>query len=594
MIPNQLRGGRFIKVAENKAPIEKGWQKDTNYIYDGITQYYEKEKRCGVLCGINNLVVVDFDEKWLQDKVVPHMPRTFTALSANKGLMHKYFYVDSPESFKIMDLNKNTLADIQGPGKQVICPNSEFPNGNKSIVADDVPISTVKMADIKEWFKEFMISEQELKRDSIETDPTCKQIKDRITIPDILKKHGINTDRNPTDCPLHDSKGHRCFSYTDDVFKCFHCDAKGNVFQLVQLIDNCDFITAKKKLMDETGVVDDVDQKQEAIEVIEVKSYTQLLSFKDERKQIIEDMIPESSVNMIVSPPSHFKTMSSLYMALCISSGEPFLGKKTIQGPVLYCDLENGMIESRTRLEKLAKGLGIETKNLPLYYTETPIVLIGGNESLIKIHKNALIEKIKELGIKVVFMDTLHRFGAWDENSSNDVNELYTKLFVPLKKLGVAVVYLHHTNRLGEPRGSSDLIGNPDTIFTCNVKQRSDTEYTVIFKNYKMRNGVKGKEWAMDFTFDDDSIDVEETDYKESKVAKNLLCRAFTLDLIKKNKDISTQAQLLEKIQQMPSGGSEIKMPTLKKVMRELINDGTVVKELGFYKPGFPEERVDA
>ena len=146
----------------------------------------------GILTGYKGLLVIDFDTKALWDKLKGKFPETYTSLSMNKKLPHLYYTVDEPKSFKILDLNKETLADIQGKGKQVIGINSQL-NEKKVTVWKDLPITKLKMGEIEAIFKPYRdISTIRAKTNGIETDPICQEIKDKIKIPEILSGMGVD------------------------------------------------------------------------------------------------------------------------------------------------------------------------------------------------------------------------------------------------------------------------------------------------------------------------------------------------------------------------------------------------------------------
>lgn len=259
MIPIQLKeeGFRFIKVRDNKAPLEPNWQKDNNYSYDdvGFNQFIQKNKRYGVVTGYNHLVVIDFDNRDVQEKVIPKLPDTFTVKTAGKGLLHLYFFVDDPQSFKVLDLNKDTIADIQGVGKQVIGAGTLMPNGKTYEVVKDIPISNVKIELIRKVFSEWTDIEVGVEhKNKKENDDICLQIKSIIKVKDVLGMLGIDTRTNPTDCPFHSSKGGRCFSFNENVWHCFHCDKKGTIFHLLMEKNGISFTDAKKILADRAGV----------------------------------------------------------------------------------------------------------------------------------------------------------------------------------------------------------------------------------------------------------------------------------------------------------------------------------------------------
>lgn len=60
-----------------------------------------------------------------------------------------------------------------------------------------------------------------------------EEIKSRITIKDILSYYGYNEGRRMrTACPLHHGKNNN-FCYTDSVYHCWVCGAKGDAITLV-------------------------------------------------------------------------------------------------------------------------------------------------------------------------------------------------------------------------------------------------------------------------------------------------------------------------------------------------------------------------
>lgn len=256
MIPQRLQQNqfRFIKVRENKAPIEEEWTTKNNYLYYEAERFIEKDKRYGIVTGYGNLLVIDFDKKEIQDEILPKLPETFMTKSAGKGLLHLYYIVDKPESFKVLDLNKETLADIQGEGKQVIGPGSILKNKEYTI-AKDIDIARLDIAEIKGVFSKWINLENNInKSDRKEVDKDCEKIKEKIKIPDLLQEWGIDTTKNPTSCPLHSSQGGRCFSYNENVWHCFHCEQKGNIFHLYMTKNSCNFIQAKKDLAAKVGI----------------------------------------------------------------------------------------------------------------------------------------------------------------------------------------------------------------------------------------------------------------------------------------------------------------------------------------------------
>ncbi len=81
-----------------------------------------------------------------------------------------------------------------------------------------------------------------------------QQIKSRITIVDILDQFEIPHKRSRTKCPLHNGHNPTSFSFNDKTFHCFSCGVKGDVFDFVRFLKNCDFKEAVRFLADYTGI----------------------------------------------------------------------------------------------------------------------------------------------------------------------------------------------------------------------------------------------------------------------------------------------------------------------------------------------------
>lgn len=258
MIPKQLlsREFRFIKVAKTKRAIEKGFQRTNNYFYDELElqEYIKTNQIYGILGGYGNLIIIDFDDERVQDDIISKLPETFTQKSAGKGLYHLFYYVDKPKGFRIKDLDGKTLADIQGEGTFVVGPNSVIGDRKYEIVKD-VEIAKTTLQEIKNAFVKWINLDNTSKSSQIRKgDPDATNIMNLIKIPEMLHEYGIPINKNPTECPFHPSNAGKCFSYTQELWHCFHCDRGGTVFHLVIQKEDCNFQEAKEMLARRAGI----------------------------------------------------------------------------------------------------------------------------------------------------------------------------------------------------------------------------------------------------------------------------------------------------------------------------------------------------
>jgi len=81
-----------------------------------------------------------------------------------------------------------------------------------------------------------------------------EQIKDRISIEEILKEQGIILKKGRCRCPIHKGDNPTSFSFGRDWYHCFSCGASGDQFSLYMSIANCDFKTALSDLARMAGV----------------------------------------------------------------------------------------------------------------------------------------------------------------------------------------------------------------------------------------------------------------------------------------------------------------------------------------------------
>lgn len=77
---------------------------------------------------------------------------------------------------------------------------------------------------------------------------TAEKIRDRVTIPMVLSQYGCQTSsRKRVPCPIHQGRDPN-FCYTDQVYHCWSCGAKGDAIGLVMELFGIGFKPAMLKL----------------------------------------------------------------------------------------------------------------------------------------------------------------------------------------------------------------------------------------------------------------------------------------------------------------------------------------------------------
>lgn len=255
-IPEKLRELNFVLIGgDSKHPIEKGWQKKIRKIDDFTLQKHLSEggnygvqsnNSSIVINGVSYfLIIVDFDKREFQDKVLESFPETFTTTSgSSKQCYHLWFASDDNKPFKIHDEKLNTLADIIGAGNQVIAPGSKHNSGSIYSIVKDIPFAIMPYSEIKAILEPYDKSPKKEVKASKKYSPkgTKNDLTDKIynavSMNQVLKELNIDTSKNPTNCCFHTSVGGKCFGFNADTAHCFHCDGSWNAFSLIRQAKN--------------------------------------------------------------------------------------------------------------------------------------------------------------------------------------------------------------------------------------------------------------------------------------------------------------------------------------------------------------------
>lgn len=231
-----------------------------------------------------------------------------------------------------------------------------------------------------------------------------------------------------------------------------------------------------------------------------VKDREYFRNLKRNKSYTVNGVLYPGTLNMIYSPPKNFKSLLSLKLAHCVANGLPFMGRKTKKGAVMICDNENGEQQIKERWEGIERGSGKRAYKYPLHYVN------GGsldNPQFV----DWLYSEVKERGVKLLFIDTLRRWTGLDENNSQEVSRMYHVLRPFFTELECCVVLLHHSNKMGDYRGSIDLEGMLETMFKIKRPSMEKTEFRFFIECSRRGSEL---DVAGAFRFEENSITLEE------------------------------------------------------------------------------------
>lgn len=185
---------------------------------------------------------------------------------------------------------------------------------------------------------------------------------------------------------------------------------------------------------------------------IVIRYGSDLWTTTDTNHPLIDGVLWEKDVIMLLGSEKAGKSILSLQMAFCLTSGHAFLDKYTVYQPtpVLYLQTEGKPSEMVDRMTAMKAALDIDDTNFfHLYQRFFPLD--------VKEIVDALIIEIDKLPVKpkVIFVDSLYTSMLGDLSDNTDVRRLFSILSPLLERYNCAVVLIHH-----ETKPSHDEKGN--------------------------------------------------------------------------------------------------------------------------------------
>ena len=202
---------------------------------------------------------------------------------------------------------------------------------------------------------------------------------------------------------------------------------------------------------------------------------------------LVEGLIAEGSLCCFYGEPGSKKTYALLSLAVCAAMGKPWL-HFPIGAPrrVLFVDEESGERRLTLRLAEAIRG-ELGDGGMPLQY-----VCLAGFR--IEDESDAFLLRllIEESGAQLVIIDALADVMSGDENSKQETQPVMTALRRIADKTRAALIFIHHSNKMGGYRGSSAIKAAVDLMVA--VSSEDGKEY-INFKTEKNRDG-EARRWA--------------------------------------------------------------------------------------------------
>jgi putative DNA primase/helicase len=236
---------------------------------------------------------------------------------------------------------------------------------------------------------------------------------------------------------------------------------------------------------------------QTTLKAITIKN---LLSLEIQpREMILNPIIPEQGLVMIHAPRGVGKTHVSLLVAHAVAMGcQIFNGKWISSRPhkVLFVDGEMPLVVMQERLAKIISSSESEMVTEDNLLIITPDLQDTGLPDLSTLQGQQTIEEhLKD--VKLLILDN---YSALCRRGRENESESWIPLqewFLTLRRRGIAVLLIHHSNKNGAQRGTSRKEDILDTVITLRKPENYDPREGARFEvHYEKARGFFGEEAA--------------------------------------------------------------------------------------------------
>jgi hypothetical protein len=199
---------------------------------------------------------------------------------------------------------------------------------------------------------------------------------------------------------------------------------------------------------------------------------------------LVPGLIERGTRGLVVAPPKTGKSLLFLEMALCLATGQGFLGARPY-GRTVKCAIisrEDGPVIVHRRLMQLAASRGLSLAEVD----KNIVVNTEQQTSRFKIDRAEDLDEmgdwLRAAGVEFCVIDVLNRLHDQEENSSGDMTRVMQSFDKLAQRGGCQVCVIHHTNKIGGVKGSTSIEGWADWIARLEQHPEQDDVKTLFLK----------------------------------------------------------------------------------------------------------------
>jgi RecA-family ATPase len=259
------------------------------------------------------------------------------------------------------------------------------------------------------------------------------------------------------------------------------------------------------------------------------------------RQWRVSDFIPENHLTMLIGDGGTGKSYLALYLGLCVASGQPFLGKETRQGRVLYLDYELNANELKRRTTSVAAGMGLDLHGnkalqdqIYYYRPEHPLGAEGHEKELSILREPGAAD--------LVILDSLTIASTGDMKDHSDFNRVARE--IRQWPTTLAIDHVSHSTAKQGPRNARAF----GSVFKRNTARSSLTlgkrEEVLRLAQEKSNFNAGDSKLFYLMEFESDRVRFERIDFKDERTD------AY-------NDDLSTHDLTVKAVEQIHNDTSE-------------------------------------
>jgi hypothetical protein len=224
------------------------------------------------------------------------------------------------------------------------------------------------------------------------------------------------------------------------------------------------------------------------------------------RQWVLGNRVVRRYASMSVAPGGVGKSMMAMTDAVAVATGKNLLGDEVFDpGPTWIYNAEDPAEEIAMRLAAICQHYDINMAKLRggVFYSSgrvNPLELVrygtGGHSAEINEEVcQAVINTIKEHGIKMLVLDPLIRVHTVNENNNKDMDVLTRALNRIADEGDCGVLLVHHTRKMNSAEGSGDMDTSRGASAVVSAARIVDTLSTMPQKTAKAMGISEDERW---------------------------------------------------------------------------------------------------